>query len=405
MKVHLTDTAIAARVKDAKATKKRVEVSDTGFKGLRCRITASGQKWVWVGKDDLGKTKTVLLGAYPGIGIAAAREAARVMREKVRAGDDPTAEKRRKKALGVSGGVATLDNLITAFAASGHASKSWLKDQTLIRHVFAGLLKTRLEKLRLSDIHIIMSKHPSTSSAASAGRSLRICMKWGLELDYVNRELTSIKTRDNASRGRVLTDDELKSLIIELKASKSVYAPPMRFLIWTLSRLNETCKTRWSDFNLETGEWYVSKTKTEKPLVLKLPRQAVAFLKARKPEKCKPSDYIFPNSKATDKPLSNWDRATKSLKSSSDWHRHDLRRTGATKMGSLLRISETTIDAALNHKNLYSRSLSPYLRARPQDEVSEALQKYADWLDKLIEDKGSSLSDDVTEPNYSQFYE
>lgn len=383
-RIHLTDTAIAARIREAKEAKKRIDVSDTGYKGLRVRITGAGQKWYWVGKDDHAKTRTVFLGAYPAIGIGAAREAARVMREKVRAGADPTAEKRRKAALGAVEGIITLDNLLTAYSASTDAPASWKAAKSTVRHVFSGLLTTRLEKLRLTDIHIVMDSHPSVSSAALAGRNLRPCMKWGRRLGYVDRELTFIETKSVASRDRVLSDDELKALIIELNTSDSVYAPPMRFLIWTLSRLNETCKTRWRDFNLESGEWFVKFTKTKKPLVLTLPRQAIAFLKARRPADCKPDDYIFPNAKGTDNPLSNWDRATKNLEASSDWNRHDLRRTGATKLGAL-GIGKTVIDSALNHKNLYTRSLEPYLRVRPEKEVSDALQLYADWLDKLID--------------------
>jgi integrase len=404
--IHLTDTAIAARIREAKETKKRIDVSDTGYKGLRARITGVGAKWYWVGKDDHGKTKTVFLGAYPAIGIGAAREAARVMREKVRAGADPTAEKRRKAALGAVDGIITLDNLLTAYTASTDSPASWKAAKTTVRHVFKGLLTTRLDKLRLTDIHIIMDKHPSVSSAALAGRNLRPCMKWGRRLGYVDRELTFIETKSVASRDRVLSDDELKALFIELNASDSIYAPPMRFLIWTLSRLNETCKSRWKDFNVDTGQWFVKETKTNRPLVLTLPRQAVAFLKARKPESCKPSDYIFPNSKGSDKPLSNWDRATKALETSSDWNRHDLRRTGATKLAAL-EVDDTVIDTALNHKNLYSRSLEPYLRARPQKPVSDALQLYADWLDKLIDSNPmqSSENDDVDGASYLQFYE
>jgi integrase len=384
MQICLTDTAIASRMRGAKTTKGRVEITDTTAKGLRCRITGEGAKWCYVGKDDHGKVKKVTLGAYPAMGISAAREAARAMREKVRAGEDPTAEKRRKKALGAAGEVSTLQALLDAFTTSSRASQSWHKDKSLVHHVFAGLLTTKLEKLRLSDIHIMMEKHPAQSSAALAGRNLRVCMKWAKKMGYVDRELTFIEPPSPpASRERVLSDEELKALILELDANQSVYAPPMRFLIWTLSRLNETCKTKWSDFNLETGEWYVKKTKTDKPLVLKLPRQAVAFLKARKNEKFKQDDLVFPNSKDTNQPLSNWDRATKQINTSGGWHRHDLRRTGATKMGGL-GIDERIVDAALNHKNLYSRSLAPYMQYRPDSQVSEALQKYADWLDDLI---------------------
>jgi integrase len=405
-RIYLTDAAIKARVREAKEKKKRIEVSDTGCTGLQIRITGVGQKWYWVGRDDHGKPKKILLGAYPAIGIGDAREAARKMREAVRAGADPTAEKRRQKALGASGGVATLDDLITAYIASGNAAAYWDNTESLVRYVFDGLLKTRLTKLRLSDLHIVMDKHPSVSSASLAGRALRACMKWGRKLDYVDRELTFIETKAIPSRERILSDDELKALIIELKSSDSVYAQPMQFLIWTLSRLNETCKTRWSDFNLETGEWFVKLTKTKKPLVLTLPRQAIAFLKARKPELCKSTDYIFPNARGTDKPLANWDRATKALDASSDWNRHDLRRTGATKMG-VLGVDYIVVDSALNHKNLYSRSLEPYLRARPEEEVSDALQLYADWLDKLIEDEPAPDANDDTasDASYLQLYE
>jgi hypothetical protein len=85
--------------------------------------------------------------------------------------------------------------------------------------------------------------------------------------------------------------------------------------------------------------------------------------------------------------LGQWDHATRQImvaSGTSGWHRHDLRRTGATLLGEL-GVEPHVIEAALNHQHIGSPLASLYNRARYRTQVADALQRLADVLDSIAE--------------------
>jgi hypothetical protein len=119
-----------------------------------------------------------------------------------------------------------------------------------------------------------------------------------------------------------------------------------------------------------------SRTKNQRELFLRLPRQAVALL-ANLPHT---NEWVFGGR------LTNWDRATKIIQTDSktqNWHRHDLRRTVATCFGRLGK-SPYLSEALLNHAELHSKLSRIYNKATYHAEVAEALQEWADALDAVI---------------------
>lgn len=87
-----------------------------------------------------------------------------------------------------------------------------------------------------------------------------------------------------------------------------------------------------------------------------------------------PLSLAFASQGAT--PLGNWDRARKAIFDASGttgWHRHDLRRTGATMLGEA-GIPPYVIEAALNHATIHTDLSGRSNVARYRDDVKEALQ-------------------------------
>lgn len=307
------------------------------------------------------------------------------MREQVRKGDDPTAAKRRSKALGAAGEISTLGELLGAYGKSGDAPRSWATAEPRVKKTFAKLLKQPLCNLKAADIQIVADLWKSKASASFALRSLRPVLRWGVKRDYVNRELADISANAVPVRARVLSTEELRRVILALEKSKSMYAKVTRFIMWTVSRRGEAENARWADVDLETGVWTIPTTKNGKPHLLKLPRQAVAFLKLKKHPSMKGGDLIFPNENGNI--LTNWDVFAKSIKKHSQtegWHRHDLRRTGATIMGEL-GVDPHIIEAALNHAVIHSALSNIYNKSRYSSGVTDALQQLADFYEKLFD--------------------
>jgi hypothetical protein len=83
--------------------------------------------------------------------------------------------------------------------------------------------------------------------------------------------------------------------------------------------------------------------------------------------------------------LAAWDLWTKrfmAASGTSGWHRHDLRRTGATLLGEL-GTEPHVIESALNHAHVSTQLASVYNRFRYGPQVADALQRLADALDGI----------------------
>jgi integrase len=158
----------------------------------------------------------------------------------------------------------------------------------------------------------------------------------------------------------------------------------LRFMLLTLARREEVCSARWCDVDFDKQVWTIKRTKNGSSHAVPLSRQAGTLLAGLKREASKPADLIFATS--TGGALSNWDRSTKAVQKASGtagWHRHDLRRTGATLLGQL-NWQPHVIEAALNHAAIHSQLAATYNRSRYRDEVRQALQGLADLLDGLV---------------------
>jgi integrase len=175
--------------------------------------------------------------------------------------------------------------------------------------------------------------------------------------------------------------DELAKLLPILSASERPYPRAMRFMLLTLVRREEVGSAQWRHVDLEAGTWTIPETKNGQPHVVPLSRQAVALLRAIGPGG--PDALVFAVSGGG--PLVNWDRETKAIMEASGtegWHRHDLRRTGATMLGEMGELPDI-IEAALNHVAIRSALASIYNRSRYRPQVAAALQRLADALDGI----------------------
>ncbi len=388
MSVRLTETAITKAIKELAAAGKRTDLADAALPGLRLRLTPSGSRsWVLACRDGLGAMRRFPLGKYPMMGIAEAREAARAMRAEVRKGADPVAEARRKRTIGRDAreGVGTVTALLDLYAKQrGDALKSWPECRRRIDSVFAAHLSRPLATLKAADFQMTADAHASKQSAAAAIRYIRPVLKWAGYRGYLVAETAILHPPATVQRRkRVLSRAELAAVLPVLRSSDRPYAAALRFMLLTLSRREEVCAARWRDIDPTTGTWTIPETKNGEVHIVSLSRQARALLGAIRPVTAKPGGLLFATS--TGAPLVNWDRETKALQDKSGtagWHRHDLRRTGATMLGEMGELPDI-IEAALNHVSIRSALAATYNRSRYRPQVAAALQRLADVLDGI----------------------
>lgn len=403
----LTESAIGKATREAAATKTRIELADGGLPGLRLRITPGGSRaWVLGVRDRLGRPRRFALGHFPTLSISDAREAARAERQKVKAGADPIAERRRdrKTLTDAKAGKGTLTAVLDAYGAdAGAALRSWPHSRKRVERVFARYLEKPAKTLLLADLLIEADQYSAKASAAFAVRTLRPVLKWAAPRGLVPADLALIQRKDPLRRReRHLSRDELAALLPVLKASKRPHAAALRFMLLTLARREEVCTARWCHVDLEASVWTIPApmTKNRQPHQVPLSSQAVALLTALQPKTSAPDRLVFavqgqakPGQDAPMTALGNWDRETKALQVSSktkDWHRHDLRRTGATMLGDLGELPDI-IEAALNHVAIRSALAATYNRSRYRPQVATALQRLADELDEIEKSKSSAV--------------
>jgi integrase len=395
----LTEPVINAATRRAATSGERLTLSDPGQTGLQLRITPNGTRtWVLYCRDATGRPRRFPLGAYPEIGLAQARRSASAMREQVRQGADPISAARQKRAqahTGGQGGSDTLRTLIGVYAAQkGSVLRSWGEYERRIGSVFAKQLDIALVDLRLGPLQLQADRWPAQQSARAAVRYLKSILRWAAAPGraYVSRELVELTSPATvARRERVLSRDELARLLPVLARHENTYATAMHFIVLTLARLQEVGGLTWGEVDFGRATWTLpaGRAKSRREHTVPLSIQACALLAARRPESPDPDTLIFgaPHGGL----LTQWDHHTKRIMAASDtngWHRHDLRRTGATLLGEL-GIEPHIIEAALNHTSIHSPLAATYNRARYRPQVADALQRLADLLDAITAGSGA----------------
>jgi integrase len=389
--VKLTDSGITKATKDAADAGLRKELVDAGCAGLRLRIAPSGRRnWMLACRDRHGRMRRFMLGDYTDMGLAEARIEARSLRVKVREeGADPTLDRKRDRAIGAAAraGEGTLKAMLALYEDKhGKKLKSWSHSRKRVDLVFASLMDRPVAALTAADFQMAADSYKSSNSAAFAVRTIRPALKWCAApgRNYVKAELALLSQPESVKpRRRVLSRDELSRILPALKSSDRPHARCIRLLLLTLTRLNEAASARWGDFDLEAKTWSISDTKNGQPHTVPLSRQAMALLEGMKPKDAVDESLVFSTAAGT--PLGNWDRETKAIHSMSKtslWHRHDLRRTGATMLGEMGELPDI-IEAALNHASIRSPLAATYNRSRYRPQVAAALQRLADALDGI----------------------
>lgn len=169
----------------------QVEHADGGCPGLRLRLSHGGAAtWVLGCRDASGKPRRFVLGAFPAIGLAKARDLARERREEVRQGCDPVREAReaRRQASQARADVATLAALLDGYAKDvGSRRRSWSDARRRIEHVFAKYLDRAASTITGPELQLTVDAHGSRSSAGAAVRYVRPVLKWGAKRGLVAR--------------------------------------------------------------------------------------------------------------------------------------------------------------------------------------------------------------------------
>ena len=190
-RVRITETAIKKARREATAKGARVELSDRSTDGLRFRAMPSGAaSWALVCRDSTGRVRRFTIGRYPAIGIADARDKAKRLRQAVRDGADPVAERRQKRTKSKGNPEWTLRTLLDIYGGPlperasiicpigpGRRHKSRGDARQRIERMFGAFLDTPLPALDRYALQLAADSHEAAFSGAAAIRYLRPILK------------------------------------------------------------------------------------------------------------------------------------------------------------------------------------------------------------------------------------
>ena len=386
-----------------------LEFVDGDVPGLRLRVTPKGTRTWSLNIRASGVMRRFEVGA--GLGLAEARVKARLIRQHVASGADPTAEKRenRTRAVSAKRGVGTFGAAVEEYFSAGNGAGLKTKAEQLrrIRSVFKAHLDRPGVDVLSSELQRAVDPHTAKVSAARAVAYVAPVLKWAVKRGLMKGVFDLEKPLQDAPRQKVMGEAELAAVWPTLTDS---YGRCCRFMLLTGARLDEARNATWGQFNLQMRVWTIpaavrkdTRAQTRRRLAPKpamhvpLSQQAVALLDEVKvaelshrqlqgvSEEPKPADLVFVGQRGGK--LDNWDRWLKAnAKKSgvSGWSAHALRRTTATLAGNL-GAPPHVVSVILGHSNLGGQLVAGYNKSRYEVEHAKVLQDVAHRIDGLCQ--------------------
>ena len=416
----LTDL-FAERVKPPE--RGRVEYFDASFGGLALRVTAKGRKsWSLHYRID-SRLRRYTLGNFPAIKPAQARREASDILDRVRAGIDPTVEKRERRyarppEADTFGAVA--EDYLAKHLAKNAVATTYIEARRILQKDALPRWRDRpIASITRRDVLELIDAIGARGAEIGANRMLarlRALWNWAIEKDRAAQSPLSLMKAPTKERprDRVLSDDELRWLWEACQLVGSPFGPLIKLLVLTGQRRDEVAGAEWSELDLKRRLWTMprKKAKNNRAHEIQLSDAAIealqsvphlaaliftttgtrpvsgfskargridaAMVKARRRSLGLPEDdraYRKAIGIATDKPLPV---------EIEPWTLHDLRRTAATGMARL-NIPPHVVDKVLNHVSGTIRGVAAvYNRFEYLDERRAALEAWGRYVENLV---------------------
>lgn len=390
----LTDTFVRTAKPDAKARK----YSDAG--GLYLFMPPSGSKLWRLAYSFGGKQKTLALGIYPAIGLAAARKARDAAKELLARGIDPSRQKKidRLRSAEAAGNTfaSVASDLRAALIAKGRAEGTMTRFDYLMDFANAELGKLAITEISAAEVLEVLRKMERRGAAASA-------VKLRMTVGQVFRHaIATARAKDDptiALRGALVNRPVVNRPAIQdrkafgglLRALWGYEGTPeaangLKLLAYLYPRPGELRLAEWRAFDLDAALWTIpaARTKMRREHRKPLPRQAVEVLRQQH-EVTGDGTLVFPSIRSRRRPISDmtWGAALRRVGIAQEEHcPHGFRASASTMLNECGRWSSDCIERELAHieKDKIRRA---YNRAEHWNERVKMAQWWADLCDTL----------------------
>lgn len=406
----------------------QIDYWDAAVRGFGLRVNAGGRR-TWFVRYRQGKRRPrLVLGTFPVLSLADARERARGYLRDASDGNDPAAAKQART------DAQTFAELAVEYLER-HAKKhkrSWKEDERIIKaELLPSWKHIRVEDLARPQIRALIEAIADRPAPIMANRTLALVsrmLNFALRRDWIEANPAALieKPGKETSRERTLTEEEIRELwaaLGETVRSDDTGRPLARLnaamneafklRLLTAQRGGEVFTMRWQDIDIDGGWWTIpgSVAKNEQPHRVPLTQPALDILKARRSAARTDAVWVFENKRGSN--IGARGKKAASYLSLGDGHRndkrtlqrkggrtlpglsftfqgHDLRRTAASGMAAA-GVRREHISKVLNHVDGGPRATSVYDRYAYDVEKREALEAWARRLDSIVHDRASNV--------------
>ncbi|WP_448187729.1 tyrosine-type recombinase/integrase [Azospirillum sp. sgz301742] len=287
--------------------------------GLMLDVGKSGSRSWIVRVQHEGKRRDIGLGSARDVGLAQARTAAAAVREKVRAGLDPTAKPVEAPTIPTfkEAALQVIEEHKPSWKNAKHAAQ-WTA--TLEQYVFPTLGALPVDQITGPQVRDVLSriwlKIPET--ARRVRQRVGAVLDWAHAKGYRPHELTMrsiTKGLPRQPKGQehfsALPGQEVPSFLVKLQETDkagTMVKLLFRFLVLTAVRSGEARGARWSEIDFDAKLWTIPKErmKAGKTHVVPLSAPALAVLEEARKLRSNDDDaaLVFPGER-TGKPMSD----------------------------------------------------------------------------------------------------
>ncbi|WP_345870325.1 tyrosine-type recombinase/integrase [Shewanella algae] len=294
--------------------------------GLYFVVPTSGEPF-WILRFSInGSRPEMILGSYPELSLADARDVAFQQRKLIQQGINPLAERQRRQWSGIQ----TVDDLFKDWFE--HDLKDRLKHPNIPKRIYTKEIRPVIGKLKIDQVtaldvrevirRIVDSNRPTIANDTLMYMKQLFRHANKLDLTQIN-PAAAFRVNDaggvEESRARVLTEDEIATVFRAFRENavsftRENYLACCLYLVLGV-RNSELCQAPWTEFDLDNALWEIPKERTKNgiPLTIPLPHQAIEWLQELK-IRALDSDYVFPSRRRSKNPYMGSDTITTAIK-------------------------------------------------------------------------------------------
>ena len=298
----------ATAIRKAKPREKPRKLYDS--RGLYLEIAPRGTK-AWRFKYRFaGKEKRISMGIYPEVSLKLARQRRDEARKLLGRDIDPSAFRKARKQCRRQGARNSFEAVATEWLTkhSPNWSTGWVRrlERELEREAFPYIGASPVAEITAPDLLAVVRRVEARGHLRKAHTVFQVCgrvLRYAVATGRAERDVSAdlrgalppVKTKHFAA----ITDPrEVGPLLRQLDTYSGTLPVrcALRLAPLVFVRLGELVAAEWDGIDLEGAEWRYTVTKTGRPHVVPLARQAVSILREVRPMTGH-HRYVFPNAR------------------------------------------------------------------------------------------------------------